>query len=166
MKRKKLLLQKPERGAKSRIARVTQMGKPRLQCESVWLIRQSTLMLALGLCARPGKWAAFCQGLSLPATTHEVAWRDLSGSTDSETAAHRFDVFSQKVLNACGNKNTGTGAADNNIGIGCWFWSSSQSGGNGFYWYISTYNGYFYEGLSRSDYGLSVRLFREGISCL
>lgn len=166
MKRKKLLLQKPERGAKSRIARVTQMGKPRLQCESVWLIRQSTLMLALGLCARPGKWAAFCQGLSLPATTHEVAWRDLPGSTDSETAAHRFDVFSQKVLNACGYKNTGTGAADSNIGLECNFWSSSVSGSQGFYWNINTNNGNFNENLNRSTNGLSVRLFREGISCL
>lgn len=66
-----------------------------------------------------------------------------------------------RYLPACGFKSTGTGAADSGIGLACYFWSSSVSGSQGFFWDILTYYGYFREYLNRSTYGFSVRLFRD-----
>ena len=94
---------------------------------------------------------------ALPKSSAWQATRNYSPLTPADGTT----TLCYRYLPACGYKDTGTGAADGGIGIGCWFWSSSQSGGNGFHWSVNTYSGRFNESLGRSDYGFSVRLFRD-----
>ena len=96
----------------------------------------------------------------LAALPKSSAWQ-ATRNYSPETTADGTTTLCYRYLPACGLKNTGTGAAGYRIGIGCWFWSSSQSGDSGFYWRIDTYNGHFGEYLDRSTFGLSVRLFHD-----
>ena len=96
----------------------------------------------------------------LAALPKSSAWQ-ATRNYSPETTADGTTTLCYRYLPACGSKNTGTGAADNYVGIGCWFWSSSQSGDSGFNWSIDTNSGNFAEYLSRSTFGLSVRLFHD-----
>ena len=62
--------------------------------------------------------------------------------------------------NACGYKNSGSGAADSNVGAECNFWSSTSSSTSAFNWNVNTTNGNLNENLNTQSNGLSVRLFR------
>ena len=96
----------------------------------------------------------------LAALPKSSAWQ-ATRNYSPETSADGTTTLCYRYLPACGYKNTGTGAADSDIGLGCGFWSSSVSGSQGFYWGINTNNGGFGEDLGRSTLGLSVRLFRD-----
>ena len=101
----------------------------------------------------------------LAALPKSSAWQ-ATRNYSPETAADGTTTLCYRYLPACGyryynSSGGGTGAADHGIGIGCWFWSSSQSGDDGFHWYINTNDGYFVEYLNRSDLGFSVRLFHD-----
>ena len=177
METNRLLLPDPERGASSRVASDTQTGmsltatRVGMTDSAVHRIGRLSCSRSVSVMCLPWKTGGVLIGIN---QTHGNARRHLVRTSCQYRLSDcllPFVVFSRQAYNACGyrtygSSGGGTGGADNNIGIACYFWSSSVSStdsGQGFNWNINTNNGNFNENLNRSDNGFSVRLFHEGI---
>ena len=169
MTTKTLLLAEPERDSMSRAAcSIDGQGvPPAVRARMTDSAAHHGMMP--GLCPALRDWVGFCRGLTVPSTTQGADRCGLPSRIVSAAAfftvfyVHLFRTVREYRVNACGYKNSGSGAADSNQGSKCNFWSSTANGGsNAFNWNVNTTNGNLNENSNSQSNGLSVRLFRTG----